>query len=68
MIFTFTFSQDETTDIVMKELDTNDVLRFNIDKPDDFAWDFHNGGFSIADARASSQCNTGRFCLERLAC
>lgn len=41
MIFTFTFSQDETTDIVMKELDTNDVLRFNIDKPDDFAWDFH---------------------------
>ena len=49
MIFISTCSQDTTTDIVMKELDANDVLRFNIDKPDDFAWDFHCNGFRIAD-------------------
>lgn len=61
MIFTFTFSQDETTDIVMKELDTNDVLRFNIDKPDDFAWDFHNGGFSIADKTCGKEITEKTF-------
>ena len=61
MIFTFTFSQDETTDIVMKELDTNDVLRFNIDKPDDFAWDFHNGGFRIADKTCGKEITEKTF-------
>ena len=49
MIFISTCSQDETTDIVMRELPTDYVLRFNIDKPDDFAWDFHRDGFRIAD-------------------
>ena len=49
MIFISTCSQDTTTDIVMKELDAADVLRFNIDKPEDFAWDFHRDGFRIAD-------------------
>ena len=33
----------------MRELDANDVLRFNIDKPEDFAWDFYRDGFRIAD-------------------
>ena len=47
MIFISTCSQDETTDIVMRELN-DDVLRFNIDKPNDFAWDFHQDGFRIA--------------------
>ena len=49
MIFIATCSQDPTTDIVMKELDANSVLRFNIDKPDDFAWDFTANGFSISE-------------------
>ena len=49
MIFISTCSQDETTDLVMKELDATDVLRFNIDKPEDFAWDFRRDGFRIAD-------------------
>ena len=48
MILISTCSQDETTDIVMRELD-DDVLRFNIDKHDDFAWDFHRDGFRIVD-------------------
>jgi len=49
MIFISTCSQDETTDIVMKELDANDVLRFNIDRPDDYSWDFCRNGFRIVD-------------------
>ena len=49
MIFISTCSQDKTTDIVMKELDASDVLRFNIDKSEDFAWDFYRNGFRIVD-------------------
>ena len=49
MIFISTCSLDTTTDIVMKELDADEVLRFNIDKPEDFAWDFHGNGFSISE-------------------
>ena len=49
MIFISTCSQDETTDIVMRELNVDEVLRFNIDKPEDFAWDFRRDGFRIAD-------------------
>ncbi len=49
MIFIFTCSQCETTDIVSREFDENDVLRLNIDKPEDFAWDFHRSGFRIVD-------------------
>ena len=49
MIFISTCSQDTTTDIVIRELNARDVLRFNIDKPEDFAWDFHRAGFRIAD-------------------
>ena len=33
----------------MKELDSNNVIRFNIDNPEVFAWDFHRNGFRIAD-------------------
>ena len=48
MIFISTCSQDTTTDIVMHELPPDGVLRFNIDSPNDFAWDFHSRGFRIA--------------------
>ena len=33
----------------MKELVADEVLRLNIDKPENFAWDFHRDGFRIAD-------------------
>ena len=49
MIFISTCSQDTTTDIVMKELDANNVLRFNIDRPENFTWDFHRAGFHVTD-------------------
>ena len=49
MIFIATCSQDATTDIVVKEFDSGNFLRFNIDKPDDFVWDFNTNGFSILE-------------------
>lgn len=49
MIFISTCSQDSTTDMVVAHLKGADVFRFNIDKPEDFAWDFNQGGFRIAD-------------------
>lgn len=49
MIFISTCSQDSTSEIVMRELHADDVLRFNIDKPEDFTWDFHRDGFRIVD-------------------
>ena len=55
MIFIATCSQDTTTDLVMKELDAGYVLRFNIDKPGDFVWDFHAGGFRIADTKTGKE-------------
>lgn len=55
MIFIPTCSQDTTTDLVMKELDANDVLRFNIDKPENFAWDFHRYGFRIIDKTSGKE-------------
>ena len=33
----------------MKELDLDNVLRFNIDKAEDYVWDFNANGFSILD-------------------
>ena len=61
MIFIFTCSQCETTDIVMREFDENDVLRFNIDKPDDFAWDFHRCGFRIVDKTSGREISNKNF-------
>lgn len=49
MIFIATCSQDTTTDIVMKALEASNVMRFNIDKPEDYAWDFHRYGFHITN-------------------
>lgn len=49
MIFIFTCSQCQTSDIIIREFDENDILRFNIDKSDDFIWDFNCNGFRIVD-------------------
>ena len=61
MIFISTCSQDTTTDIVMKELDTQGVLRFNIDKPEDFTWDFHPNGFRIVDKASDKEITERTF-------
>ena len=61
MIFISTCSQDTTTDIVMGELDATDVLRFNIDKPGDFTWDFHRAGFRIVDRTSGREITEKTF-------
>lgn len=61
MIFIFTCSQCETTDIVMREFDANDIFRFNIDKPEDFAWNFHDHGFCIVDKTAGRKITDKTF-------
>ena len=61
MIFISTCSQDTTTNIVMKELDAHDVLRFNIDKPEDFTWDFNRNGFRIVDKVSSREITNRTF-------
>lgn len=61
MIFIATCSQDTTTDIVMKELDAESVLRFNIDRPEDFAWDFHRDGFRVMDKAGGKEITDKTF-------
>ena len=55
MIFIPTCSQDSTTDILTRELDATDVFRFNIDKPNDFVWDFHANGFRVEDITSGKE-------------
>lgn len=49
MIFICTCSQDTTTDLVLSQLGNVESFRFNIDKPDNFAWDFNSNEFVIID-------------------
>lgn len=58
MIFIPTCSQDLTTDIVLKELGA-DVLRFNVDKLENFVWDFHADGFRIGDKASGKEITDG---------
>lgn len=55
MIFILTCSQDSTTDLVMGELGAGDSLRINIDRPQDFIWDFHADGFNVADTTSGKE-------------
>lgn len=57
MIFISTCSQDSTTDILLKEFNSNEVFRFNIDKHKDFVWDFHKAGFKVKDKVSGKEIN-----------
>ncbi len=59
MIFIATCSQDTTTDILMKEFDADNVLRFDIDRPADFAWDFNADGFGISENTTGKRIDDG---------
>ncbi|MBQ5531013.1 MAG: hypothetical protein IIT98_03310, partial [Kiritimatiellae bacterium] len=41
--------------LVATELEPGGILRFNIDKPGDFAWDFNRDGFYIKDLASGRQ-------------
>lgn len=55
MIFISTCSQDSTTDMVVKQLGELDVFRFNIDKPENYSWDFNSGGFRVANTATGKE-------------
>lgn len=49
MIFICTCSQDTSTDILLPLLNGTSTFRFDIDKPENFTWDFSKQGFTISD-------------------
>jgi len=49
MIFICTCSQDGTSDLLLPYLSEQMLFRFNIDKPNDYAWDFSSRGFTITN-------------------
>ena len=44
MIFICTCSQDTSTDILLPLLNGTSTFRFDIDKPENFTWDFSKQG------------------------
>ena len=51
MIFICTCSQDATTDLLLPHLRELTTFRFNVDRPEDYSWDFSGRGFEITDLR-----------------
>ncbi len=49
MILICTCSQDGTTDLLTPHLKDSSIFRFNIDKPENYTWDFFQHGFTIFD-------------------
>lgn len=47
MLLIITCTADSTTDMLMPFLDGVDVFRFNIDKWNEYIWDFSNKGFKV---------------------
>lgn len=54
MIFICTCSQDTTTDLLIPHLKDSPIFRFNIDKPEDYTWDFSRRGFEISNVKSST--------------
>ena len=54
MIFICTCSQDTTTDLLIPHLKDSPIFRFNIDKPEDYTWDFSRQGFEITNVKSST--------------
>lgn len=51
MLFVFTCSQEGTFDLMRPFFRNLQVFRFNIDQPEEYAWDFNRQGFSITDLK-----------------
>lgn len=54
MILICTCSQDATTDLLFPYLRNRQCFRFNIDKQEDFCWDFSRRGFEISNKRTNA--------------
>jgi len=51
MIFIYTCSQDGSTDLLMPHLLDIPIFRFNVDKIEDYIWDFSREGFKITNIK-----------------
>lgn len=58
MIFICTCSQDGTSDLLLPHLSSTAIFRFNINKPEDYIWDFSRLGFKIADIRTGNSIDS----------
>lgn len=54
MVFICTCSQDTTTDILSPFLTDLPTFRFNIDKPEDYTWEFCRHGFAIRNVKTGA--------------
>ena len=54
MIFICTCSQDGTTDLLVPILQHQEVFRFDIDRPESYAWDFSRCGFVITNLKTKA--------------
>ena len=59
MIFICTCSQDGATDFLSPHLAGVEVFRFNIDKREDYIWDFSRCGFEIKDVISDNVITSG---------
>lgn len=58
MIFICTCSQDATVDLLLPYLEDIPLFRFNIDKPEDYTWDFSWAGFEISNIKTGVTINS----------
>ena len=58
MIFICTCSQDTTTDILLPFLNDAPTFRFDIDKHEDYTWDFSRRGFEITNIKSAASITT----------
>ena len=58
MIFICTCSQDTTTDLLLPRLKVASGFRFNINKSEDYAWDFSKLGFEIRNFKDGTAVNS----------
>lgn len=58
MIFICTCSQDGTVDLLRPFLGNSRVFRFDIDRPEDFAWDFSWRGFVISNLQEKTSIDS----------
>ena len=54
MIFIFTCSQEGTFDLLIPHMNEASTFRFNIDRPEDYRWDFSKHGFAITNVHTGT--------------
>lgn len=63
MLLIITCSADTTTDMLMPLLKGINVFRFNIDKWDEYRWDFSSKGFNVESSDGNTLTNDNIRCV-----